>query len=278
LVAWLFARASGSAFTLRVEDLDPQRSRPEHEALQLADLRAIGVDWDGEVLRQSARTARYREALDRLEAAGRVYPCWCSRAEIRAAAEAPHGELPEGAYPGTCRGLSAEEQERRRQETGRPPALRLDARAEVIAFEDRLRGGRRQAVDDIVLWRGDGTPAYNLAVVVDDAAQGIEEVVRGDDLLDTTPRQILLARLLGLPERAYAHVALVLGPGGQRLTKRHGAVALGEGPWDPATALGWMAQSLGLAKPGEHPTASDLVGRFEPDRLPREPTVLLQDS
>lgn len=278
MLAWLFARSAGSTFTLRVEDLDPQRSRPEHEEQQLADVRALGLDWDGEVVRQSDRTALYRAALERLEGAGRVYPCWCSRAEIRAAAQAPHGNLPEGAYPGTCRDLSPAEQAERERETGRPPALRLDARAEVVAFADRLRGPVEGAVDDIVLWRGDGTPAYNLAVVVDDAAQEIGEVVRGADLLETTPRQILLARLLGLPAPAHAHVPLVLGPDGERLAKRHGSVALGEGPWDPGTALTWMAVTLGLAEEGERPTAAELVARFDPGRLPTEPTVLLQGS
>jgi glutamyl-tRNA synthetase len=277
LLAWLFARSAGSPFTLRIEDLDPQRSRAEHERLQLEDLRAIGLDWDGEPVRQSTRTELYRDALARLEAQGRVYPCWCSRAEIRAAAGAPHGDGPEGAYPGTCRGLTPAEREERRRRTGRPPALRVDARAERIAFADRLRGPVEGVVDDFVLWRGDGVAAYNLAVVVDDGDQGVEEVVRGADLLDTTPRQILLGRLLGLGDRAYAHVPLVLGPDGERLAKRHGAVTLGDG-WDPADAVAWMARSLGLAADGERPRAGELVERFNPPLLPTEPAVLIRPS
>jgi glutamyl-tRNA synthetase len=275
LLAWLFARSAGSPFTLRIEDLDPQRSRAEHEQQQLADLRAIGVDWDSTPVRQSTRTELYRDALAHLEAAGRVYPCWCSRAEIRAAAQAPHGELPEGAYPGTCRDLTPSQREQRRRETGRPPALRLDARAERVAVVDRLRGPTEGVVDDFVLWRGDGVAAYNLAVVVDDADQGVAEVVRGADLLDTTPRQILLGRLLGLEDRAYAHVPLVLGPDGERLAKRHGAVTLGDG-WSPGEAVAWMADSLGLAGAGARPR--DLVERFEPSRLPAEPAVLIRPS
>ena len=273
LLAWLFARSAGARFVLRIEDLDPQRSRREHEERQIADLRAIGIDWDGESVRQSERFELYREALTRLEADGRVYPCWCSRAEIRAATEAPHGPLAEGAYPGTCRRLSSVERSERLRSAARPPALRLDAGTERVEFRDRLLGEQGGVVDDFVLWRGDGTPAYNLVVVVDDAEQQIGEVVRGADLIDTTPRQLLVGRLLGLPAPSYAHVPLVLGPDGARLAKRHGAVTLadrlarGE---TPADVVAWMARSLGLAGEGERPSASDLVERFDPELLPRE--------
>jgi glutamyl-tRNA synthetase len=278
LLAWLFARSQGARFRLRIEDLDPQRSRREHEERQLADLRAIGIDWDGEPVRQSERTALYRDALARLEHAGRVYPCWCTRAEIRAAAQAPHGSLAEGAYPGTCRRLTAAEAAERARTAQRPPAMRLDAGAIEITFEDRMHGEVRGVADDLVLFRGDGTPAYNLAVVTDDAEQGIGEVVRGDDLLHTTAAQILLTRLLEAPAPRYAHVPLVLGPDGARLAKRHGAVtladreALGE---TAADAVAWMASSLGLAERGERVRARELVERFDPDALPREPEVLL---
>ncbi|HEX8857471.1 MAG TPA: tRNA glutamyl-Q(34) synthetase GluQRS [Thermoleophilaceae bacterium] len=270
LLAWLFARSAGSRFLMRVEDLDPQRSKPEHEERQLADLRAIGLDWDGDVVHQSERTELYRDALARLRTQGRVYECWCTRAEIREAVQAPHGPLPEGAYPGTCRDLTEDEREERRR-SGRPAALRLDARGDAVHFHDRLHGAVIGTVDDLVLWRGDGTPAYNLAVVADDADQGVEEVVRGDDLLDSTPRQLLLARLLGIAAPQYAHVPLVLAPDGSRLAKRHGAVTLAAiGPED---ALSWMAASLGMAAPGERVTAADLLERFDPDGLPLEPTV-----
>ena len=267
LASWLFARSAGSPFTLRVEDLDPQRSRPEHERAQLADLEAIGLDWDGPVLRQSQRFALYDEAIERL--GERVYPCWCTRAEIRAAAEAPHDDLPEGAYPGTCRELSATERAER-ERSGRPPALRLDARAERVEFTDRLHGPTSGVVDDFVLRRGDGTPAYNVAVVVDDAAQGIEEVVRGDDLLDSTPRQLLLARLLGLPEPSYAHVPLVLAPDGSRLAKRHGAVTLAERDEPLEEIIAWMASGLGQSGT----SAAEVLAGFDPGRIPREATVL----
>jgi glutamyl-tRNA synthetase len=275
LLAWLFARSAGARFLLRIEDLDPGRSRREHEAGQLADLAALGLDWDGPVVRQSARRDRHRAALETLRAAGRVYPCWCTRAEIREAASAAHGAFPEGAYPGTCRRLTAA-QRATHERSGRPPALRLDAGAARVAFVDRLHGPVDAVVDDLVLWRNDGTPAYNLAVVVDDGEQGIGEVVRGDDLLDTTPRQLLLQRLLDLPTPAYAHVPLVLGPDGARLAKRHGAVTLadrvarGE---TPADVRAWMAASLGLAEPGEAADVQLLLARFDPAALPRTATT-----
>ncbi|MEK6229072.1 MAG: tRNA glutamyl-Q(34) synthetase GluQRS [Actinomycetota bacterium] len=278
LLAWLFARSQGADFLLRIEDLDPERSKPEHEERQLADLGALGIEWDGELVRQSARAELYAEALARLEAAGRVYPCWCTRAEVRAAAEAPHGNLPEGAYPGTCRVLTAGERAERERSSERPPALRLDARAERVSFNDRIHGDVDGVVDDLVLRRWDGTHAYNLAVVVDDAEQQIGEVVRGDDLLETTPRQLLLARLLGYPEPRHAHVPLVLGPDGARLAKRHGAVTLADreqlGESSEET-LARMAQSLGLATVGEPVTTRELIARFDPDRLPREANVFV---
>jgi glutamyl-tRNA synthetase len=271
MLAWLFARAAGSRFLLRVDDLDPADARPEHEAGQLADLRAIGIDWDPPVVRQSARRAAHAAAVEDLAAAGRTYECWCTRREIREATAAPHG--PVAGYPGTCRRLSAAERASRRAE-GRPAALRLDARSELVTVADRLHGEVTGVVDDFVLRRNDGLPAYNLATVVDDAHQGVEEVVRGDDLLDTTPRQVLLARLLDLPVPAYAHVPLVVGPDGARLAKRHGAVTLadlaGVGV-DAATVRARLAAGLGLAAAGEAVTMEQLVERFDPDRLSRQP-------
>ena len=280
LVAWLAARATGRDFLVRMEDLDRVTSSREHEARQLADLAALGIHHDGEVVRQSERFAPYRAAIDRLAADGRVYPCYCTRREIRAeieaAARAPHDHLPDGAYPGTCRDLTADERAVR-EAAGRRPALRLRTDGEVIDVVDLVAGPYAGAVDDVVLARADGVPAYNLAVVVDDAAQGVTQVVRGDDLLASTPRQILLQRLLGLPTPAYLHVPLVLGPDGQRLAKRHGAVTLHDlaaAGWSPTDVVGVLARSLGLAAASERVTVADLVDRFDPTRLPEHPVHL----
>lgn len=270
LLAWLFARSAGSRFVLRVEDLDAGRARPEHERGQLADLRAIGLDWDGPVVRQSERGALYAAALERLD----VYPCWCTRAEIRQAASAPHGRAAERAYPGTCRELTAA-QRAERERAGRAPALRVRAGGALVAVGDRLAGRVEAVVDDFVVRRNDGAYAYNLAVVVDDADQGVEEVVRGRDLLATTPRQAWLCRALGLPEPRYAHVPLVLGADGERLAKRSagGAVTLAQraaAGETPAHVRGLLAASLGLAAPGSTPAMAELLGRFDPTALPRE--------
>jgi glutamyl-tRNA synthetase len=266
LLAWLFARSAGSEFLVRMEDLDTGRVRPEAAEQQLADLAAIGLDWDGEVLVQSARMDVYAAALEELRARGLLYECFCTRAEIREAASAAHGPLPEGAYPGTCLRLSAAELASKRA-SGRPPALRVRASSDAVAFEDRLLGTVSGVVDDFVVRRNDGAPAYNLAVVVDDAAQAIGEVVRGSDLVDSTPRQLWLARALGVDAPSHAHVPLVLGRDGARLAKRHGDVTLRELPAD--RALAWMAASLGLA--GASP--AELLAGFDPARLPRADTV-----
>ena len=281
LLAWLFARSTGGRFLVRMEDLDLVQSRPEHAVSQLADLAALGIDHDGEVLHQSSRFDVYEEAIARLDVAGLTYPCFCTRREIRQAAAAPHEptamEAPEGAYPGTCRDLGDAERDER-SATGRLPALRLRAEpGVVVTVEDALLGAVSAPVDDVVLRRNDGVPAYNLAVVVDDAAQGVEQVVRGDDLLSSAPRQRYLAGLLGLPPVSYAHVPLVLGPDGRRLAKRDGAVTLADqqdGGRSASEVLALLAVSLHLALPGEAVSAADLVTRFEPSLVPRGPWVL----
>jgi glutamyl-tRNA synthetase len=270
LVAWLAARVDGSAFLLRSEDLDPA-SRPEHEAAQQADLAALGLDWDGPVVRQSERRDLYEDAIGRLATAGLTYPCFCTRREIQDATRAPHGVAPDGAYPGTCRALTHADRAVH-QATGRPPALRLRGGAARVEVVDALAGRVSGLVDDVVLRRNDGLPAYNLVVVVDDAAQGVGEVVRGDDLLGSTPRQVHLARRLGLSVPTYLHVPLVLGPDGARLAKRHGAATLAKLGGDEVRAL--LSRSLGLAAEGEPTDLPMLLGRFSRDRLPREPWVL----
>jgi glutamyl-tRNA synthetase len=276
LLAWLFARSHGARFVLRIDDLDRGRSRPEHEAGQLADLTALGLDWDGPVPRQSQRTARYASALAQLDREGLLYPCWCTRADLREAASAPHGDLPVGAYPGTCRDLTTSERAER-ERSGRPAALRVRAGGTRIAFQDQILGRQEAVVDDFAVRRNDGTHAYNLAVVVDDDDQGIGEVVRGADLAETTPRQLWLAQALGLAAPTYAHVPLVLGPDGRRLAKRHGAVtlaqrlALGE---SPTFVRGALAASVGLCDPGAEPTLDELLDRFDPGSLAKAATVV----
>jgi glutamyl-tRNA synthetase len=276
LLAWLFARSQHARFILRIEDLDPQRSRHEHELSAIADLRRLGLDWDGEPLRQSEHRERHREAFEQLRAAGRVYPCWCTRAEVRLASQAPHGKADGHSYPGTCRELSAG-QRSARERSGPPRAWRLAARGERAAFTDQIHGAHSAVVDDFVLWRGDDVPAYNLAVVVDDADEQIGEVVRGDDLLETTPRQVLLAGLLSVAPPRYVHVPLVLGQDGKRIAKRH-SDASDAGPIkrsEPVEQLvGWMASDLGLAEPGASLSAAALLARFDASRLQSQPTLL----
>jgi glutamyl-tRNA synthetase len=272
LLAWLFARSQQARFLVRVEDLDPQRSRREFEDSQLRDLQRLGLDCDGPVARQSERRDLYDHALAKLGALDRLYPCFCTRAEIREAASAPHA--PQGAYPGTCARLNAGEQQERIA-AGRPFALRVRAEAERIAFQDRLHGHCEGVVDDFVVRRADGVPAYQLAVVVDDADQGIGEVVRGDDLLDSTPRQILLIRLLGLPQPRYAHVPLVLAPDGSRLAKRDRGATLEDRREPAAATLATLARTLGLSADRRRlETAADLLDEFDPQRIPRAPFVL----
>jgi len=217
-------RAKGGRFLVRFEDLDRVTSSREIAARQLVDLARVGITWDEEPVFQSDRFDLYEDAIADLRNRGITYECYCSRREIREAAQAPHGG--ELTYPGTCRNLAdAERIEKRRLRT---PALRLRADGSAVTFRDGGRGDVTGSAGDIVLRRNDGVPAYNLAVVVDDALQGVTEVVRGEDLLAVTPSQVLLQRLLGYVTPSYHHVPLMLGPDGERLSKRHGAVTLAD--------------------------------------------------
>ncbi|MCY7297608.1 MAG: tRNA glutamyl-Q(34) synthetase GluQRS [Ilumatobacteraceae bacterium] len=280
LVSWLQVKAAEGQWWVRMEDLDRVTASVAHEAGQLKALAALGMQPDGEVVRQSDRFDLYRDAIATLHAQGRVYECFCTRREIREAAQAPHGNLPEVAYPGTCRHLTAAQRAEFAAD-GRRPALRLAAHDERFVVHDLIAGSFSGASDDVVLRRTDGVPAYNLAVVVDDGQQGITHVTRGDDLLTSTPRQRLLQDLLGLSEPKYAHVPLVLAPDGARLAKRHGAVTLddlaarGVGP---EQVLSRLAASLGLCAPDEVVTLVELVSRFRIDALTRVPWSLNADD
>jgi len=265
LLAWLFARSTGRSFLMRVEDLD--RVRPGAEEQQLDDLRSLGIDWDGDIVRQSDRRARYDDAIDRLTDDGLVYPCFCTRREILDAPSAPH--TPPGSYPGTCRDLTDAERARRSAE--RPAALRLRADVDTWPITDVFHGEFSGTVDDVVLRRNDGVPAYNLAVVVDDAAQQVDQVVRGDDLLTSAPRQAYLATLLGHEPPTYAHVPLALNTDGQRLAKRDGAVTRTELEERGIDVLAMIVDSLGLV--GTTPT--ELLDSFDPQRLPRDPWTVV---
>ena len=276
VVAWLWARSADGRFLLRVEDIDPDRSRASWEAVQLEALAALGIGWDGPVVRQSERLALYDAALGALEAVGQVYPCFCTRAEVRAASVATDlsgSGLPAGAYPGTCRGLSDDERAERIA-AGQRYSLRFDARGERVSFLDALAGPQSWVVDDFVLRRSDGVFAYQLAVVVDDFEQGVTQVVRGADLLDSVGRQTLLMRALGHPEPSWAHVPLVLGPDGRRLAKRYGSEV------DPLAApeqtLALLARSLDIAvdRAGALRSAADLLAGFDPGRIPTWPVTL----
>ncbi|WP_262851220.1 tRNA glutamyl-Q(34) synthetase GluQRS [Mumia quercus] len=266
LLAWMFARASNRGFLMRVEDLD--RVREGAEERQLADLAALGIDWDPPVVRQSERRAVYKEAVAGLVARGLTYECFCTRREIAEAASAPHGTP--GLYPGTCRRLSDAERAQRRAE--RPAALRLAAGVAQYTVRDLLHGAYTGPVDDLVLVRNDGVPAYNLAVVVDDGAMGVDQVVRGDDLLASAPRQAYLATLLGLAPPVYAHVPLALNADGKRLAKRDGAVTLADlhaRGWSTADVVATIADSLGMAARD----AAGMLAEFDPASLPRTPWV-----
>ncbi len=265
LLAWLCARSTERDFLMRVEDLD--RVRAGSEPRQLDDLRDLGLDWDGPVVRQSDRARLYDAALASLAGRGLVFECFCTRREVLEAPSAPHA--PPGAYPGTCRDLTEAERDRRRQD--RPAALRLRADVTSFTVDDALHGRYEGAVDDLVLRRGDGVLAYNLAVVVDDAQQGVDQVVRGDDLLSSAPRQAYLATLLGSAPPSYVHVPLALNDEGRRLAKRDGAVTTAELRERRIDVFALVRDSLGLSGDTPH----DLLEEFSLASIPRDPWIVV---
>ena len=286
LLAWLDARKGSGQFLVRVEDLDAPRTVPGAETRILDDLRWLGVDWDEgpdiggayDPYRQSERTARFAEVVSQLVHEGKAFPCFCSRREIALATAAPHGPSDDGPrYPGTCRTLTRKQIAERA--LVRPPSIRLRVEPGTVDWTDRVYGDRRDdvasAVGDFVLRRGDHVPAYQLAVVVDDADMRISDVVRADDLLSSTPRQILLYEALGFSPPRYAHVPLVNGPDGIRLSKRHGSIgirALRERGVEASELVGALAATLGLVEVGARVTAADLVPLYDLDKVPRQAT------
>ncbi|WP_152381409.1 tRNA glutamyl-Q(34) synthetase GluQRS [Paenibacillus brasilensis] len=290
LLSWLHVRSLGGTYVLRMEDIDMTRARSPLAQGIMEDLRWIGLEWDegpdvgGSYgpYTQSQRLERFQAALEKLQGQDLLYPCFCSRADIVAAASAPHGLSGEGpAYSGTCRSLSPQEAEAKSQH--KLPSLRFKVpqnQDSVISFQDQVAGnvtfGAAEGGDFIVK-RADGMFSYQLAVVVDDADMHITDVLRGYDLLDSTPRQLLLYQALGLQPPRFAHVPLVLGPDGRRLAKRHGGVALRamrRQGITPEAVIGWLAYFSGLLDSPEPVKAVDLIDGFHLDKLPNQPVIL----
>jgi glutamyl-tRNA synthetase len=274
LINWAMARRNGWRIVLRIEDLDGPRVKFGADQQAIEDLRWLGLDWDTQAPHQTSDLSPYRAALDKLAAAGLLYPCTCSRREIEQAQSAPHAEDHELRYPGTCRGRRIE---------GESPALRLVVPDEAITFHDEIHGPQsvnvQQQVGDFVVATRQGLPAYQLAVVVDDAEMNVTHVVRGDDLVDSTPRQLLIYEALGLARKipAYTHVPLVVGPDGRRLAKRHGDTRLSfyrdtQGV-SSACLLRMLARWCGIEDASNVSSAADLIGRFRLQSLSREPIV-----
>ncbi|MEZ7897552.1 MAG: tRNA glutamyl-Q(34) synthetase GluQRS [Flaviflexus sp.] len=271
LIAWACARKSDLGFVMRMEDLD-ERARPGYVDSQLRDLAALGIDWDGEVLFQSQRAEAYEAVVRRLLDEDLLYECYCTRADIRDAPTASHA--PPGSYPGTCRDLSEYERELGRaklENLNRGPALRLRTNIGTLTFVDEVCGEFTGHIDDFVVVRGDGVMAYNLVAVVDDEFQNVGQIVRADDLLESTPRQIYLQNLLRYRTPTYFHVPLVVNEKGQRLAKRDGAVTLkdlSEKGMSVSDVFALISRSLGI----DAATAPEFLEAFEFE-LPREPWV-----
>lgn len=274
VLAWLFARHTGRNFYLRVEDIDSERSSAESAQRQIEDLQMLGLDFDQLVMYQHDRGDAYADALSRLD----TYECYCTRRDIREAASAPHAQP--GMYPGTCRDLTEEQRAFRRSELhaeGRLPAIRLRAHVKDWTVRDFYQGEYTGPVDDVILKRGGrvdqaqaGDWAYNLAVVVDDGYQGVDQVVRGDDLLFSAPAQAYLSDCLGLTVPVYIHVPLVVGPEGRRLAKRDGAVTLREMLRGSSAKeiVSKIAESLGYVGVS---SVQKLREVFDPVQLSRQP-------
>ena len=277
LLAWLSARSAGGRVVLRMEDLDASRVKDGFCAGVLRDLEWLGLDWDGPVLYQSAHRDELFESALELMDRGLAYPCVCTRREVEEAIAAPHAGDSPGVYPGTCRDRYGSLEEARRK-SGREPALRYRVPTGEVRIEDRLHGGYLQdvaaEVGDFPITSRDGQVAYQLAVVLDDERQGVNEVVRGDDLLESTPRQALLIDDLYFERPAWAHVPLVTDARGRRFAKRKDSLslaALSTSGLEPKVLVGWLASTLGAAvcEPEGGPrTPQDLLEGFDLTRLP----------
>lgn len=271
LVAWLVAKSQGGSMVLRIEDLDRERSKPAFVDAVQRDFEVLGLTWDAGPTFQHDRDEAYRAAFDALDRQGLLYPCWCTRADLHAASAPHRGEKP--VYPGTCRHLTAAERAAR-EASGRVPAVRLAVPDREVALTDLVQGPYRQNLardcGDFLVRRSDGAFAYQLAVVVDDAAAGVNSVVRGMDLLCSTPQQMYLQEALGLPGAVYAHVPLVVGELNRRLSKRDRDAALDEllaRFGTPAAVIGHIAGITGLAPSTDPVTPEELLPSFSVDGL-----------
>ncbi|MCI9494221.1 MAG: tRNA glutamyl-Q(34) synthetase GluQRS [Adlercreutzia mucosicola] len=272
LVAWLVAKSQGGRMVLRVEDLDRERSKPRFVSDVQRDFESLGLTWDEGPYFQHDRDEAYRAAFDALAGRNLVYPCFCTRADLHAASAPHRGEKP--VYPGTCRSLSADERSARAAATGRVPAERLIVPDRVYGLDDLVQGPYTQNLardcGDFLVRRSDGAFVYQLAVVVDDAEQGVNSVVRGMDLLCSTPQQIYLQELLGLPGAVYAHVPLIVGERDRRLSKRDRDAALDEllvRFKTPAGIIGHIAGLTGLAPSADPVTPEELLPLFSAGQL-----------
>jgi glutamyl-tRNA synthetase len=279
LIAWWRARSVGGRLLMRLEDLDGPRVRPEMAEAALRDLAWLGLDWDGPAYVQSSGVAELSAAAAELGERGLAYACVCSRGDIRSAQSAPQQGEVEPRYPGTCRGKYPSVAAAL-AETGKPAGLRLLVPEGQVSVTDELFGTKsfdvQASVGDFLIAKRDHAPAYQLAVVVDDARQAVTEVVRGDDLLESTARQKLLQRSLGLPAVRYFHVPLVVDETGRRLAKRHDDLSLQElraGGTDPRAIVGWVAQSCGVECEARV-TAQAVLPEFSLEKLPRHAIAL----
>jgi glutamyl-tRNA synthetase len=277
LIAWLSARSRGGRLVLRIEDIDSPRVKPGAAQQAIDDLRWLGLDWDEGPHVQTKRLPAYEQALHALQAQELVYPCTCSRGDIERAASAPHLDHEGPPYPGTC------SPRRVRDATGlqdKPVAWRFRSSTNTHSFLDGYRGPTEVGANyagDFVVWKASGTPAYQLAVVVDDAAMGVTEVVRGDDLVPSTPRQLQLYTALRLLPPSFVHVPLVVGPDGRRLAKRHGdtrLAALRSKKVKAEALLGLLGWSCGWLPTIEPIRLDELLALFRLEAIPREPFVL----
>lgn len=283
LLCWLASRSTGGKVLVRIDDIDPQRSKPEFVRAIIHDLSWLGLDWDGDIIFQSVRTAKYATVLDSLQKQGLVYPCFCTRKELRSLASAPHLGDRHPAYPGTCAALTLAQREELLAQ-GKAFSLRLACPQTDIAFNDILQGQQSFAKmaygGDFPLRRSDGVWAYQLASTVDDAETCVNLIIRGRDLLSSTPRQIIIAKASGYAIPQYAHIPLLLDEHGERLAKRHKSLsiaALRAAGIKPGQITGYLAKLAGLNPCNKTLEPGQLLAHFRIDKIPKN-DIMIKNS